>query len=187
LAAFESVRTTKAIVAQYKLSDVDFKKRYTVTEIFDFLLISETCRIHSKGANFYVSLKLKFIHQLTANEQRKLEELVQKIQVKHNLNQEMVDFENQIVKQVQVIDPDWFLDFKAENSNLINAIGFITVIYNKNPTRYKEAFEAETIKAIKKGVAENKANGFRNIGLSLTKNDNPMLADIYKISEIIES
>jgi hypothetical protein len=185
-AAFESAPATKAIIARYKLSDADFKSRYTVTEIFDFSLINETCRIHSNGANFYVSLKLKFNDQITANEQRKLEELVQKIQVKHNLNQELVDFENQIVKQVQIIDPDWFLDFKVENSNLINAIGFVTGIYNKNPTRYKEAFEAETVKAMKKGVPEKKANGFKNVGNLISRDETPLMSDIYKIMEIIE-
>jgi hypothetical protein len=183
---FESSPATKSIVARYKLSETNYKKRYTVTELFDFSLINETCRLHSNGVKFYVSLKLRFIDELTPNEQRKMEELVQKIQIKHNLNGEMVSFENQIVKQLQAKDPDWFLNFKIENTNLINAIGFITSIYNKNPTRYKEAFEAETIKAIKRGVAENKANGFRNVGISLAKQDNPLLADIYKISEMID-
>lgn len=183
--AFQNGPATKAIVARYKLSDADFKKRYTIIETYDFSLINENCRIHSNGAKFYVSLKLHFAEQLTQNEQRKLEELVQKIQVKHNLNNELVEFENEVVKRLQPIDPDWFLDFKIENSNLINTIGQITSIYNKNLSRFKEAFEAQSVKAIKNGVPEYKANAWKNIGVFISRNEEPLLTDIHKVSEML--
>lgn len=183
-AAFEKLPSTRAVVERYKLTEGDFKKRYTVTESFDFSLINENCRIHSNGAKFYVSFKLKFHDMLTANELRKVEELVQKLQVKHNLNEELIEFENAIIRKMQVADPDWFLDFKVENSNLINTIGQITNIYNKNLTRYKEAFEAQTVKAIKKGIPESKANAWKNIGTLISRDEEPLMTDIYKITEI---
>jgi hypothetical protein len=149
--------------------------------------MNENCRIHSNGSKFYNSLKLKFHDGLTANEQRKLEELVQKIQVKHNLSQEIVNFENELVKKAEAINPDWFLNISSETNGLITAAGNITAIYNKNLSRVKEAFEAESVKAIKKGIQEYQANGYKNIGVSLSRNENPQIADINKVAEIIRA
>lgn len=183
-AAFEKLPETKAIIARYQLNEADFKKRYTSVETFDFSLINENCRIHSNGAKFYTSFKLKFHDMLTANELRKIEELVQKIQVKHNLTEDLVDFENAVIRKMQSVDPEWFLDFKIENSKLINTIGQITNIYNKNLSRYKEAFEAQTVKAIKKGSQEYKANAWKNIGTLISRDEDPLMTDIYKITEM---
>jgi len=185
MGAFESADITKSIITKYKLSESDFKKRYMITETFDFSLINENCRIHANGVNFYTSLKLNFSKILTSNDLRKIEEVVQKIQVKHNLNQQLVDFENQIIKKLQQENPDWFLDVKVENSNLIDTIGTVTGIYNKNLARFKEAFEAETVKAMKKGVPELKANAWKAIGMSLLRNENPLIADLYKAGDIL--
>jgi hypothetical protein len=182
VSAFENDPVTKAIITKYKLSDSDFKKRYLLTETFDFSLINENCRIHSNGAKFYNSLKLKFMDQLSANELRKIEELVQKLQVKHNLPQELVEFENEVIKKTQVTDPDWYLDFKMESGDLVNVIGQVASVYNKNISRIKEAFEAETVKRINKGGSESRASGWRNVGLSLSRNETPLVADLYKIS-----
>ncbi|MGY3212475.1 AIPR family protein [Mucilaginibacter sp. HD30] len=182
-AVFEKLPSTRAVVERYKLTEADFKKRYAVTESFDFSLINENCRIHSNGSKFYVSFKLKFHDMLTANELRKIEELVQKLQVKHNLPEELVEFENTLTKKMQAADPDWFLDVKVENSNLINTIGQIVNIYNKNLSRYKEAFEAQTVKAVKKGIPESKANAWKNIGILIGRGENPLMTDVYKITE----
>lgn len=182
---FHNSATTKAVLTHYRLSEDAFKKRYMTAETFDFSLVNENCRIHSNGINYYVSLKLRFADNLTPNEQRKLEDLVQKIQVKHNLDGEAVRFENEIVKGVQAVDPDWFLDYKSENVNLLDAVGRITSIYNKNLNRIKEAFEAETVKSTNKGIPEAKANGYRNIGSYLAKNESPLMADIYKVASIL--
>lgn len=185
--AFEIQESTKKIIAQYKLSDVDFKKRYLISDVFDFSVINENCRIHSNGPGFYNSLVFKFLDSLTLNEQKRLEELVQKIQTKQNLSAEIVDFENKIIKKLQTADPDWFLDLKSDSSNLIDAIGQIANIYNKNIARFKEAFEAETVKALKKGIPEAKANGWRNIGNYLAKNETPLITDIYKVWDLVVS
>ncbi|HEY4195843.1 MAG TPA: AIPR family protein [Mucilaginibacter sp.] len=180
--SFENLPETRAIISRYKLSEADFKKRYTATETFDFSLINENCRIHSAGPKFYTSLKLKFTDQLSANDLRKIEEIVQKLQVRHNIPQELVNFENELVKKTNAIDPDWYLSVEIEGSNLINGIGQATNIYNKNRGRIKEAFEAETIKRINKGEPESKAAGWRNIGLALAKGESPLIVDLYKIS-----
>jgi len=186
MSAFENEQSTKSIIAKYKLSDADFKKRYTAMQTFDFSLINENCRIHSSGTKFYNSFKLKFGINLNASEVRKIEEIVQKLQVKQNLSEELVEFENQIVKRVQASDPDWFLQFKTDSNNLINAVGQIADIYNKNINRVKESFEAETVKLVRKGIPENKANGYRSIGLCLARNEEPLISDIYKAAEILE-
>ncbi|OOQ58270.1 AIPR family protein [Mucilaginibacter pedocola] len=184
-AAFEKSPETKAIVSRYQLSESDFKKRYTSVKTFDFSLINENCRIHSNGTKFYISFKLKFGDMLTANELRKIEELVHKIQVKHNLSEELAEFENAIIRKMQAADPEWFLNFKIENAGLINTIGQVTNIYNKNLNRYKEAFEAQAVKAMKKGVPENKANAWKNIGMYISRDEDPQLSDIYKVCELL--
>jgi hypothetical protein len=183
--AFEKDPATKLIVDKYKLSDADFKKRYTVTETFDFSIINANCRIHSNGHKFYTSLKLHFAGQLTLGESRKIEEIVQKIQVKHNLNDELVDFEDHMIKKLQLVDAEYFIGFKIDNANLIDTIGVVSNIYNKNTSRIKEAFEAETVKSIKKGVSESKANAWKNIGNAITKNEQPLISELYKVGEML--
>ncbi len=182
-AAFENSQEVKAILARYKLAESDFKKRYLTVQTFDFSLINENCRIHSNGAQFYSSMRLKFYKELSVNEELKTEELIQKIQVKHNLSQEIVDFENQLTKKIRSLDPDFFINVKAENINLINGIGKVASIYNKNANRIKEAFEAETFKLKDKGIQEQKANAFRNVGINLSRNEQPLIADLYKIAD----
>lgn len=183
--SFENTSYTKEILLKYKLSDADFKKRYTVTESYDFSLINENCRIHSNSANFYVTLKLNFIESLTSSEQRKLEELVQNIQIKSNLSGELVGFENEVIKKLLIINPDWFLNIRIDSSNMINAIGQIANLYNKNLSRFKEAFQVETVKAIKKGVSERKANAWKNIARSITFNEELLITDVYKVCEML--
>ncbi|MBB5438546.1 hypothetical protein HDC92_002222 [Pedobacter sp. AK017] len=187
VAAFEKDPATKLIIAKYKLSEADFKKRYTVVETFDFSLINANCRIHSNGHKFYTSLKLHFEGQFTPGESRKIEEIVQKIQVKHNLNDDLVDFEDHMIKKLQMVDADYFIGSKIESTNLIDTIGAVSNIYNKNTSRVKEAFEAETVKSMKKGMPESKANAWKNIGSVIVKNEQPLISDLYKVGEMLDS
>lgn len=184
-ADFENHPETKEILARYRLTESDFKKRYLPIQTFDFSLINENCRIHSNGAKFYISMRLKFYNELSVNEERKTEELIQKIKVKQNLSQEIIDFENQLTKKVQSLDPDFFLGLKTDNTNLINGIGKVASIYNKNIHRVKEAFEAETSKLKSKGIREHKANAFRNVGINLSRNEQPLIADLYCIADFL--
>ncbi|WP_316820829.1 AIPR family protein [Pedobacter gandavensis] len=186
VAAFEKNEFTKAILTKYRLSELEFKKRYISVETFDFSVINDNCRIHSNGSKFYNSLKLNFDDHLIPGELRKVEEIVQKLQVKHNLTEELVDFENQIIKKLQPIDPDWFLEYNMDSNNLINTIGHITNIYNKNLSRVKEAFEAETVKLVKKGISETKAISWKNVGQAISKNEVPLISDLYKIDELLK-
>ncbi|MDJ1483589.1 AIPR family protein [Cytophagaceae bacterium YF14B1] len=181
----EMSEQTITILNKYRLSESDFKKRYTYTNLFDFSLINDTCRIHSNGTAFYKALLSHFFNEFTTNEKRKLEELIQKVQIRHNFSEDVIEFEKQIVGQLQKQDPDWFLSQNTEAANLTEAITYISNIYNKNLTRIKEAFEAETKKAINKGAAEAKANGFKHIGKNLTENKEPLMADIYKVEEVL--
>lgn len=96
-----------------------------------------------------------------------------------------MEFENQTIKKLQTVDPDWFLNFTIESSSLIDTIGQIANIYNKNLSRFKEAFEVQTIKAIKKGIPENKANAWRNIGICIGRDNEPLMTDIIKVGEIL--
>ncbi|WP_300599992.1 AIPR family protein [Niabella sp.] len=183
--AFENTPSTKDIILKYKLSESEFKKRYQVTELFDFSHMNENCRIHSNGTEFYSAVKLHFYDSLTSNEMRKIEEIVQQIQGKQYLSLEMIQFEEKIIKKLQAKNPDWFLEFKTGNKPLINVAGLIAAIYNRNLTRAKEAFEFETIRAVKRGISSTKANSYRNIGISIAKNEVPSMEDIYNVSEII--
>lgn len=177
---------TKVIINKYRLSETNFRKRYTVTTSFDFSLINENCRIHSNGAEFYLSLKLQFSKSLTTEEKRGLKDLVLKIEEKQNLESDVIEFENKTIKRLQVTDPEWFSESMSEGSNLIDAIGYITNVYNKNLLKVKAAFASEAQKAIKKGIAKTKANSFENIGISLAKNENPLIIDIYKVGEVLK-
>lgn len=182
--AFENEPANKQIILKYKLSDSDFKKRYEVTELFDFSSINENCRIHANGFEFYTALKLHFYDSLSSNEIRKIEEIIQQVQKKQFLKPEMIGFEEKMIKELQEKDPDWFLGAKIGTKTLINTAGLIAAIYNKNLTRVKEAFEFETVKAVKKGIPAAKAESYRNIGISIARNEAPSMGDIYKISEM---
>lgn len=182
---FEKDVETKAIIAKYSLTDQDFKKRYARSESFDFSEINENCRIHSNGASFYNKVKTHFYHQLTANEIRKVEELIHHIQVKNNLTTYLIDFENGIARRLQGVDPDFFLEIEVENTNLIDTIGRVSDIYNKNISRFKAAFEAETVKAQNKGIVQSMANAWKNIGTFLERRENPLIRDLINIGEIL--
>ncbi len=184
-AAFESDSVTKAIIEKYKLSEQDFKKRYATSDSFDFSKINEDCRIHSNGIVFYNKIKAHFYDQLSSNELRKVEELVQRIQTKQNSSEYLIDFENEIIKKLQVSDPDFFQELECNNSNLIDCIGKVSSIYNKNITRFKAAFDAEAVKAQNKGVPEYKANAWKNVGTFLQRNEPPQIKDLYNIGEML--
>ncbi|OJV16413.1 MAG: hypothetical protein BGO21_26310 [Dyadobacter sp. 50-39] len=183
--AFENDADTKRIIAKYRLSDSAFKKRYAVDDSFDFSLINETCRIHSNGAPFYNALKIRFYDVLSANEKRKLEEIVQKIQVRENLTQANVEIENSIVKSAQEVDPDWFLIQQNESLNLINVIGKVAAVYNRNLTRVREAFEAESVKYQRRGANESQVNAWKQVGVKLAKKEEPRITDLVKISQLL--
>ena len=173
---------TKAIVRKYSISESEFKKRHLIVQDFDFSLISENCRIFANGTDFYTTLRIRFFNQITENERRKLEELTQKLQVKHNLSLQLVNFEVSLLRKLQNLDPEWFLHCVESDSTLLNTIGEIINIYNRNTNRIKEAFEAERLLQIKKGTSEAVANAYRNIGILLSKGEQPMISDIIKIS-----
>jgi len=181
---FGSSANTRAIIQKYQLSNTDYKKRYQPSSLFDFTLITENCRIFSNGADFYSKLRIRFFDQLSDYEMRKLDELSQKLQVRHNLPKELVEFETELVKKLESNDPDWFLGNIDNSINLLEMLNGIVNIYNKNVSRVKEAFEAEQIKASKKGIANGLSNAYKNIGLQLSRGEQPMIADIIKIASI---
>jgi len=181
---FRSTASSKAILQKYLLSEADYKKRYQAVKLFDFTLITENCRIFSNGIDFYSKLRIRFFDQLSNNEMRKLDDLSQKLQVKHNLPKELVEFEIEMLKKLQTMDPDWFLTDIKTSGNLLEVLNGIVNIYSKNTSRIKEAFEAEQTKASKKGVYDSISNAYKNIGLQLFHGDQPMIADIIKIATL---
>ncbi len=180
--AFENDTDVQSVIARYELSDASYRKRYSPSDVFDFSLINEICRIYSNGVKFYTSFKLRFMDKLTSNEVRKLEGLVQKLQVRHNLAKDQVDFENELIKKIQTTNPEWFSDSKPVSSNLVDVIGKVASIYNKNNSRIKEAFEAEGIKRINKGEPEGNARSWQNVGIALSKNQDPQISDLLKLT-----
>lgn len=183
-AQFGSSANTKTIIKKYLLSDADYKKRYQPSNLFDFSLITENCRIFSNGTDFYSKLRIKFFDQLSDNEMRKLDELSQKLQVRHNLPKELVEFETELVRKLENKYPDWFLADIESSGNLLEVLNSIVNVYNKNVSRVKEAFEAEQIKATKKGAPDNLSNAYKNIGLQLSRSEQPMIGDLIKIALI---
>lgn len=179
---FRNAESTKVIVKKYLLNEAEYKKRYLHVQQFDFTLITENCRIFSNGTDFYSKLKMKFFDHVSDNEMRKLSELLQKLQVKHNLPEELVEFEIRLLSKLESKDPDWFLSESENTGNLLEVLNTIVNIYNKNVSRIKEAFEAEQVKAVKKGMQNSIANAYKNIGLHLFRGEQPLIADIIKIA-----
>lgn len=184
---FEKDLITKDIVGKYILNDGDFKKRYQSSKIFDFTNLTESARIHGNGNVYYTRLKLEFDSNLTMNEKVKFEQISQKIQVKHNLTKELIEFEKEKLRKLQELNPDWFLTDRGQTErNLLEAVNFVMVIYNKNNQRVKEAFEAESLKALKKGFDQQISNALKNTGVLIEGNKEPLMKDIYKIADLIK-
>jgi hypothetical protein len=89
------------------------------------------------------------------------------------------------VKKLLVSDPEFFQKLELDNTNLIDCIGKVSAIYNKNITRFKAAFDAEAVKAQNKGVPEYKANAWKNVGIFLQRNESPQIRDLYNIGEML--
>lgn len=177
---------TKNLLDHYLLNDQAYNKRYQITELFDFSQTMENGRIHSNGEMFYNNIRLKFDRDLSTHEKNRFQQIVQKIQVKHNIEKGLIEFEKEKVKKLQEENADWFLNISTDPSgNLFEAVNSIINIYTKNANRFKEAFEAETVKALNKGLPQQKAIAFKNIGISISKNEEPLIADIYKISDCL--
>lgn len=179
---------TKDLIDKYIISDSEFKKRYQLTKTFDFTDLTENARIHGNGNIYYTKLKLAFDSDLTVNEKGKFEQISQKIQVKHNIPKDLIEFEKDKIKKLQELNPDWFItDFGESKSNLLEAVNFVSVVYNKNNQRIKEAFEAESVKALKKGQAQLISNALKHAGISIVNDEDPLIADLYKIAEYLQA
>jgi hypothetical protein len=184
---YEKNILVKELLARYLLSEDDFKKRYTLVKVYDFSLIAANARIHGNSHQYYTKVKLQFSGFLSVNEQSKIEQIVQKIQVKHNISGQLIEFEEDVLHRLQLHNPDWFIEQQALPSdiNLLEVLNFVTTLYNKNIHRVQAAFDAESLKAEARGGNERVVKAIRNIGAGFLVDDGIQVADLYRLGQFM--
>lgn len=182
--AFRQKTETQDIIRRYCLSEADHKRRYENTQVIDFSLLTENGRIFANGIDFYTALRMHFFGLLSNSDMLRLDDLSTSLSARRNLNEELVLFEDQLLRRLQQADPDWFLENSVRPGNIPETVNRIISICNKNVNRVKEAFEAERVKALSKGCPENLADAFTNIGSRLAQKEDPAMRDVCKLAEL---
>jgi len=132
---FMNSEDTRTILSKYSLPDSERLKRLKARKgaiPVDFSQIYSSSIIHTNGVDYYKMISKLYSGELTSNEDRKLSSLISSIQQKGDLNHEYVEFENKLINQIRVDQPEIFDRLPNSNNRLIyDTLELIVIKYNE--------------------------------------------------------
>lgn len=190
ISLFMSNESSIKILDKYTLSKQDYDKKLKATgKEVDFKFLKDCVEIHSKTTDFYKKINSLLWDKLTDNERNKLSAISASIQQKDNLTPDLISFEEQLIKNLRINQPEIFDQINFENNELLEkTFNYIVKKYNSSIDKSENIISVfEKIGAIAK-IKEAKFDSvFNEIGKILNEGNSPSIKQIYYASYYVST
>lgn len=188
--AFMSEKNSIDILKKYSTLKNNNSKSKNKSKEVDFENIVRNIDIHSKGIEFYNSIRMIQKKELSKSTANNIDLITSSIIKYQDLNEKILDFENDLLLNLRKDSPEIFDQVNEDQNHLLeNTLKFIILNFNQAIEKnidVKDYFNSIEQKAIIKG--NKHATIYSKIGISLSNGKAPSTKDInlasnYFISE----
>jgi hypothetical protein len=177
------------VLKKYSISKKDYEKRYkqeVKTKDVDFDQLVNNVSVFSNTKEYYRQIKINYSEHLSEKENRKIDTIINSINERKNLTQELLNFEKELISKIRFESTE-LLDQLANVSKdnaISDAINFIIATYNELKAHKKDIVsEFEKIETLNKAKNIKYSSIFNEIGKKLSKGEAPNIQDIIYSSE----
>ncbi|MFT6441736.1 MAG: hypothetical protein ACI8Q1_001175 [Parvicella sp.] len=191
--SFLDSESSSKISSNYGINKEELKKRKGAAESIkevDFHKIYSTVLVHTNGAEYYRQIRAKLFESLDDSyESRKIDKLITLISTKKDLDIELIDFEQSLMRKIRNDHPEIVDSINFDLDYLLhNTLEFIVQKYNEAISSSRNiASEFSKIEELAKIKKTKYSSIFGEIGKKLMKAEAPTIQDVFYASHYLLS